>query len=261
MGGARALFDILLAAVSVLPWKSYFLPSQRMRPNRKQAALWCLLMGGCATAIYAVLLRWSASDVRDDPGALTAYLFFSLFLVMAVQTSFEFLGVSFRDDVVERRNRGAAFTIAGLTVGVTCCVAGSSVGEGPGPEAVLFCAAISIGALLVFWGLFAAIGNVVEATVIERDTGAGIRSGAFLAGSGAVLGASVAGDWVSLHATVRDVARFACPVPSASLVLAFVERRLNRRQLVARLSSVWSAIFGMALMILAATYAFWVAKH
>ena len=255
------LFDMLLAAVSIISWKSYFFPSQRLRPNRRQAILWCLFMGGCAAAIYTVLLHWSARDVRDDPGALTAYFFFSLFLVIVVQISFEFLGVSFRDDVVERKNRSAAFTIAGLTVGVTCCVAGSNVGDGPGPEVVLFSAAISIGALLVFWGLVATIGNTVEAVTIERDGGAGLRSGALLAASGGILGASVAGDWVSLPTTLRDFARFVWPFCLVLVALIFLERQLNRREIATRLSVAESAIISAAVMVLAGAYAVWVAKQ
>lgn len=255
------LFDTLLAAVSIIAWKSYFFPSQRLRSNRRQTILWCLFMGGCAAAIYAVLLRWSAGDVRDDPGALTAYFFFSFFLVIVVQGSVEFLGVSFRDDVVERKNEGAAFTIAGLTLGVTCCVAGSNVGDGPGPEAVLFCAAISIGTLLVFWGLFAAIGNAVEAITVERDRGAGLRAGALLAGSGAILGASVAGDWTSFQATLSDFARFVWPLPVTVAGLLVLERRLNHRGTAARLSVARSALFAAAVVMLAATYAVWVARQ
>lgn len=98
-------------------------------------------MAVCAGGVGLALLRWSANDVRDDSGELISCFVFSLTWIVLTQMLFEFLGVGLRDDAVEPKNRGALFTMAGLTIGVSCCVAGSNVGNVPGPEVVFFCMA------------------------------------------------------------------------------------------------------------------------
>src|ERR1051326_1582748 len=147
MDVSGVLFDLLLTTALILSWKAHFFPAHRLRSNSATVVWWYVLMALCAAAIYAVLCLWSAPDVREDGGALTEYLVFSLLWILVAQTVFSFLGISLRDDVVERGNRGAGFTIAGLTIGVACCVAGSNIGNGPGFEVVLFCATISTGTL------------------------------------------------------------------------------------------------------------------
>jgi len=255
------VFDVLLAIALIISWKVHFFPAQRLRSNRGTVVWWCLLMCICAAAIYVVLRLWSASDVREDGGAITEYFVFSLFWVFAAQGVFGFCGVSLRDDVVERGNRGAGFTIAGLMIGATCCVAGSNVGNGPGFAVVLFCAAISTGALLVLWTVFAAISNAAEAITIECDAGAGLRAGTLLAGSGAVMGASVAGDWVSVAATLTDFAHYAGPIVGVWVLLTFVERHMSQRRLAARLGLGKSAILAAGVIITTAAYAIWVVKQ
>ncbi len=126
------LFYVPFVVILLISWKSHFFPSGSLHSRRGEAAVSCAVMAVCACGIALVLLRWSANDVRDDSGELIFYFVFSLMWVLVAQMLFEFLGVSLRDDGVERRNRGALFVIGGATIGVSCCVAGSNVGNGPG---------------------------------------------------------------------------------------------------------------------------------
>ena len=208
-----------------------------------------------------VLLGWSASDVREDRGELTFYLASSLAAIAASQALFAFLGVSLRDDVIERRNRGALFAFAGLTIGASCCIAGANAGNGPGAEVVLLCAVVSTGTLLLLWSLLAGLADAAEAITVERDSGAGMRAGGFLAGSGAVCGAAVAGDWVSLGATLRDFVRFIWPLLAVASLVTLCERTLNRRALARRLSTEMSTSLAAGLAMLGFAYAVWVAKQ
>src|SRR5215813_8238972 len=199
MNGFPVLFGVF--AVFLALWKSSFFPSKSLRLRRTETWLCYGVTAACACGVGWVLLVWSASDVREDRGELSFYLLSSLAVIAASQALFAFLGVSLRDDVIERKNRGALFAFAGLTIGASCCIAGANVGNGPGAEVVLLCAVLSIGALLLSWTLLAYLADAAEAITVERDTGAGLRAGGFLAGCGAVCGAAVAGDWVSLRAT------------------------------------------------------------
>ena len=125
----------------------------------------------------------------------------------------------------------------------------------------LVCATMSTGTLLLLWSLLAGLADAAEAITVERDSGAGMRAGGFLAGSGAVCGAAVAGDWVSLEATLRDFARFIWPLLAVAILVTLCERTLNRRALARRLSTKTSASLAAGLAMLGFAYAVWVAKQ
>ena len=255
------LFDVLIIAVFVAAWKHGFLPGNRLLPNAKERVLCCMVAAVCAGGVLVVLLKYSDSDVRDDLGEVAFYLVFSLLAILLAQELFEMLGVSLRDDGIERRNRGALFAAAGFTFGATCCIAASNIGNGPGGEVVLFCAVLSTGTLLTLWGLLARASNLADAVTVERDAGAGLRTGGLLASCGAICGASVAGDWVSLGATLRDFIRFAWPAFVAVALAIPLERGLNRRPLSERLSPATSGLVAATMVIAAAWYALWVVKQ
>jgi len=261
MDGFSVLFRLFPVAAFLAFWKSSFFPGKSLRLDRTATLLGRAVTAACAFAVCWVVLGWSASDIRPDSGELAFYLVSSLAAIAASQALFAFLGVSLRDDVIERRNRGALFAFAGLTIGASCCIAGANVGNGPGAEVVLLCVVVSIGTLLLLWSLLAGLADAAEAITVERDRGAGWRAGGFLAGSGAVCGAAVAGDWVSFEATLQDFARFTWPLFAVAILLAFCERKLNRRPLARRLSAKMSAFFAAGLAVLGAAYAVWVVKQ
>ena len=255
------VFFCLPAAGAIFSWKSYFFPANGLRARKFQTILWCTLMTLCAGAEYVVLRFWSAGDVRSDPGEVLFYFFFSLIWIYVAQTSFAAVGISLRDDVGERGNSAAAFVCAGLTVAVTSCVAGSNIGNGPGFEVVLFCAALSTVTIFILWMLLAVLAGAAETITIERDIGAGIRVGGWLIGSGLVLGASSAGDWVSLNATLRDFLRFTWPLFVFLIPFVFVEKTMSRRALAKRLRVVPSAVLATGMVAVGVWYSVWIVKH
>jgi hypothetical protein len=91
-------------------------------------------------------------------------------------------------------------------------VAGANIGDGPGFEVVLFCSVLATFYLLVLWFLIAWASGLADSITIECDLGAGIRAGGWFAGTGVVIGACVAGDWISAAATLRDFVRYAWPL-------------------------------------------------
>jgi hypothetical protein len=71
-------------------------------------------------------------------------------------------------------------------------VAGANIGDGPGFEAVLFCALLASTYLFVLWFLIAQASGLTDVITVEREPGAGIRTLGWFVGTGAVIGACVA---------------------------------------------------------------------
>jgi hypothetical protein len=107
------------------------------------------------------------------------------------------LGLSYRDDVIERRNRWAGLAIAGGQAGLGLCFALASgrpaLAEGNPvlPMQVgLLAGVLSTLALFVFWGLLVRLTDLTEAVTVERDGGAACRLGGALAALGLTVGAA-----------------------------------------------------------------------
>jgi len=211
-----------------------------------------------AGTLIVVLCFWSADDVRWDAGEVIFYFVFALAWVVLAQFGFALLGISLRDDVAERANSAAGFALNGYTLGVTFCIAGANVGNGPGFEIVLFCTGLATAALLLLWVLFHIATGAADMITIERDLGMGIRTGGWLAGTGLVLGASVAGDWTSTLSTLHDFVRYTWPVFLLSALLAILERAINLRVPSTRPSGGVSAVLAAAVFAACAAYAKWV---
>jgi hypothetical protein len=77
---------------------------------------------------------------------------------------------------------------------------------------VLYCAALSSGALILMWAVLESVAQLHELVTIDRHVPTGLRLGAFLAASGAVLGRAVAGDWTGIDAALYDFITMGWPV-------------------------------------------------
>jgi hypothetical protein len=146
-----------------------------------------------------------------------------------------FLGVSARDDVLERRNSAALIAVVGALLGATLCFAGGNIGEGPGVEVVMVSAGTALCAWFVLWYLADVFsGRVVsERITVDRDTGSGVRLAGLLAGNGVILGAAVAGDWIP-DRFLHDFAVSAWPALALTVVAILVERFSRSRSSVIR---------------------------
>jgi magnesium-transporting ATPase (P-type) len=191
---------LFLIVVALIFWKLRFFPSSSLAANHKTTLVWLAFISACAISLYFALEKWSSPSVRDDAGEISFYLIFSLVWIALTQSAFAFLGISIRDDVAERRSRSAGFAAAGLTIAATCCVAGANFGDGPGFEVVLFCSGLATFYLLVLWFLIAWASGLADSSTIKCDLGVGIRARGWFAGTGVVIGACVAGDWISVAA-------------------------------------------------------------
>jgi uncharacterized membrane protein YjfL (UPF0719 family) len=201
------------------------------------------------------LTKLASADVRSDPDEITFYAAAFIIWLLLVLIAFEYLGVSVRDDVVERRNSAATATICGLMVGETFCLVGSNSGNGPGPEVVLVCAALTTATLFLVWILLNVFSGIVDEITIDRNLASGIRAAGLLSGGGAILGASIAGDWASLKATLWDYAHYSWPILALLAIGILFERFLSRHSLRRRTETLVSTLFSVLIFSSNAVYA------
>jgi uncharacterized membrane protein YjfL (UPF0719 family) len=211
----------------------------------------------CGIFLVGVLAKMSSADVRSDREMVIQYCALGLAWVGATQWVFAFLGVSVRDDVIERRNPAAAVVNAGQLVGATCCFAGANIGNGPGVEVVLFCAMLSTFSLLLLWVVLDRIAWIVDTVTIERNIFTGVRVAGWLIGTGIVLSGGIAGDWYSASRTLIDFGAYAWPATVLTAAAAFLEVRSRKGP-----ANSWtnqfphSAAIGIGYVVLAGLYVY-----
>jgi uncharacterized membrane protein YjfL (UPF0719 family) len=219
---AIALGPILWAV-----WLSRMARLETFRGRPTSVVAIAATLTACSLSIFVVLKAAASSDVVDSPGYLFMYVMVGLAWLRVVQSLFPYLGVSPRDDVFERRNSAASFSLAGAMIGVTLCYAGGNVGDGPGWWVVVFSAGLATAALMISWAILGQLTPVNDAVAIDRDHAAGIRLGAYLVASGLILGRGVAGDWVSATGALFDLTTV-LPAVVVILLLAIIVERLAR---------------------------------
>ncbi|MDX9721614.1 MAG: hypothetical protein RBU37_12765 [Myxococcota bacterium] len=154
--------------------------------------------------LVLLLKLWSASDVRDSWVYLPTYVVFGMAWAYVGRAAFCLFGLRWREDALESRNWGGIVAFCGALVGIVACYAGANVGEGPSWLVVVLAGGLaSLSWLAVAW-LTQLFGGWAERVSVERDLGAGIRMGAFLAASGLICGYGAAGDYSSAWQTVVE---------------------------------------------------------
>src|SRR5208282_495873 len=146
----------LSVPVTIVLWGHWYFSLRVGRPlggPRQGRLALALIPVLCMVFLFVILRRWSANSVKSDLPTVFLSLSFGASWLGLSQLVFGLLGVSARDDVLERGNAAAAWVISGQLIGTTFCFAGANVGNGPGPEVVLFCALVSTLALFLLWFL------------------------------------------------------------------------------------------------------------
>jgi hypothetical protein len=227
MSGDEVFVLIASAIVALVSWGAWYIAPARIQRVGRRPPAWRLvrLTPLVAAALLWLVLRNAASfDVRDDPRYLAFYLLLGAAWVGVWIRWLAVTGISTRDDVVERSNGSAGLVVIGALFGITLAYAGGNVGNGPGWWVVVFSAALATVALFAAWMLLEAVAGVSDIVTVDRDPSAGFRLGGFLIACGLILGRSVAGDWISAEATVRDFTATAWPVIVLVGVAALIER-------------------------------------
>jgi hypothetical protein len=207
-------------------WVSYYVRwahfGDHPQPKLPRALVF-LMLPLSAILIFGLLRTLASHDVREDRRYLTMYTAMGL-LWVPLATRFFLPGISLRDDFYERGNASAGYAAVGFMVGSLLCFAGGNIGDGPGWWVVVFCAIIANTTLWALWLTAARFTRAVDLVTIDRDPALGMRLGGFFLACGLVLGRAVAGDWISLDATLRDFGRKAWPALILMVVYIGAER-------------------------------------
>jgi len=218
--------SVPLAIVLWVRWYYSLRLSPVLRVTRPGRVAFGLIPVFCMIFLFAILKRFSADSVKSDFPTVILFLLFGASWVGLAQLVFGLLGISARDDVLERGNAAAVWVVSGQLVGSTLCFAGANIGNRPGPEVVALCAFLSTAALLLAWLLVERAGWVVDTITIDRHVGTGIRVCGWLIATGIVLGDAVTGNWKSVSGTARDFAVCGWPAAATALAVALLERKL-----------------------------------
>jgi hypothetical protein len=257
MSGDEIVMLIASAIVALVSWAAWYIAPARVQRVGPRPPAWRLLRLTpliAAALLWVVLRRAASFDVRDDPRYLTFYLVLGAAWVGIWIRWLALTGISTRDDVVERSNGSAALAVTGALLGLTLAYAGGNIGDGPGWWVVVFSAALATLALFAAWIVLEVLSGISDIVTVDRDPSAGLRLGGFLIACGLILGRSVAGDWVSAEATVRDFVAAAWPVGVLVIVAAAVERAARPTGESPRRSFLVYGIGPASLYLAAAAY-------
>jgi hypothetical protein len=226
MSGDETMVVLVSMVVAAVAWYRWYAATRVRTLAIRNAgrSLFAMTPPLCLALLFIVLRLWAADDVRYSGTYLAFYTFAGAAWVGFCALWLGFLGISPRDDAIERQNLAAAFAIFGAVVGITFSFAGANIGNGPGWWVVVFSAGLSTTAFFGLWAMIERLTAVSESVTVDRLVGAGLRLGGLLIAMGMILGRAVAGDWVSAGATVRDFALVAWPVLPLTVLAVVVER-------------------------------------
>jgi hypothetical protein len=179
--------------------------------------------------LWNVLATFAAVEVRTDGRYQFLFVAMGATWVFLLPRLLALIGVSYRDDALERRNAAATTAIAGTILGLVLLFAGSNMGEGPSiwnTVATALAATAALFAVVLVLALSTALGDSIA---VERDRATGVRFAGWIAGSGMVLGRAAAGSWVSTQAMLADLAAFGWPVVILLSLAILLEHALRPR--------------------------------
>lgn len=257
MSGDEVFVTIISAVVALAGWAVLYARWRHFSVYQLPhgpALLLLSLLPVSAALLYSLLRTMASHDVREDWRYLVQYSAMGLAWIRIAPRIF-FPGISLRDDFFERRNSSAAFAFAGFVLASLFCFGGGNIGDGPGWWVVVFCAFIATVGLWATWIAAALSTQVVDFITIEREPAVGLRLAGFLVGCGVILGRAVAGDWISLDATIIDFVGKAWPVLILLALFIISERfatpRYDRDEQFIIGRGLFPALFYMTLGVIA----------
>ena len=250
MSGDEVLVLVVSLILALLLWGKAIYEASRVRScpsstsGERTVAVGVPVL--CAGALYYVLRNYASHDVRDSTAYTAFYMLMGAAWVAVAMRVWGWLGISTRDDLIERGNVAAAFAVFGALIAITFCFAGGNVGDGPGWWVVVFAAVLSTGTLFVLWSVLQKLSGVGEAITVDRDPASGLRAAGYLIASGVILGRAVAGNWVSVDATLVDFAALGWPALVIFALALVIERLLRPTPQAPRRSPL---LFGLPVFL------------
>jgi hypothetical protein len=178
--------------------------------------------------VYIVIVKAGSFDVRNAPAYIFMYSALGVVWFLGSAFLLEIVGISFRDDAIERRNPAAALVVVGAMFAHAAIYAGANIGNGPGWWTVVEAGLIGSGAWLALWAVVQFVCKISDDITIGRDLPAGIRMAGYALAMGLICARGAAGDWTSLDQTVREFF-VAWPILPLTAVVIAIEKVLASR--------------------------------
>jgi hypothetical protein len=221
------LGSLVIGVIAAGIWYARGLGITRLGAPPGSRTLLLLLPPIALLGLQRVLTAFAAVDVREDGRYQFLFVAMGSIWVFVLPRALAIIGVSYRDDALERRNVAASTAIAGTVLGLTILFAGSNMGEGPSiwntVETAIAATAMLFAAVLIL-ALATSIGDTIA---VERDLSSGVRFAGWIAASGVVLGRASAGDWMGEDAMIADLVSVGWPVAVFLAVAVAVELTLR----------------------------------
>jgi len=241
------LISAVVAMIAWAPWYGDVFRVNRLAAPRTYRVFLGLTPVACLLLLLLCLEKSAAKAVRENGSYILIYMALGAAMLGAASRLFSFLGISARDDVLERSNSAGLIAVIGALLGAILCVAGGNIGEGSGVGVVIVSAGTALCAWLVLWYLAELLSRraVSERITIDRDMGDGVTLAGLLIGNGVILGAAAAGDWMP-DRFLRDFAVSAWPALVMTTLAVFIEHISK-----SRFSAVRSVLTGLGYSVAA----------
>jgi hypothetical protein len=179
--------------------------------------------------LWGILASAAAVEVRTDGRYQFLFVAMGSSWVFLLPRALAFIGVSYRDDALERRNAAAAVALTGAVAGLAVLFAGSNMGEGPSIWNTVATALAATAGLFGIVFVLALSTSLGESIAVERDLATGARFAGLVTASGVVLGRAAAGNWVSTERMIGDLLALGWPVVVLLGFAIVLERALRPR--------------------------------
>jgi len=175
---------------------------------------------------------WGAAEIRATVSEVYFLTFVAAVWLIIAAKLFPWMGLSLRDDAVERKNLSALVALCGAVLALGIIYAGANIGEGPSFTNNFFCDVIGFVSFFLLWLFLELFGKVCRSITEDRDLATGLRTCGLFFAVGLIIGRALAGDWHSEEATVRDFIRDGWPATMLLVLAVIVEliARPNRRR-------------------------------
>lgn len=227
MGEDEVMVLIFASIFALVRWVPFFVYLTRARRGSSVRMPVYLAPVAGLVALWLVLEKFASFDVRADPVYLFFYMVIGAAWIAAASWLPAIFGISYRDDVAERGNAGAAWAIGGAIVGGSLIFTGANIGDGPGWWVIFYTGGIALGVFAVCWLAVELVTGVSETITVDRDTSAGVRLGALLLANGLILGRASAGNWYGADQAATQVFRIGVAALALSAFAIGVERILR----------------------------------
>ena len=255
-GDDEIFFLAMAVLASVLGFITYYRPLisvARLGKSPLRPRILTFLPLVAMVPTYVVLTHWADPQVVGHGNYIALFLIGGLAWFFAGTWIIQCLGISLRDDVIERDNPAALIAACGFLIGIGVVYAASNIGTGPTIWTTLVPALVATGAfILILMGLGLCAKSVMEAITIDRDIASAVRWAATALACAIVLGYAASGNWVSYRQTWIDLALDGWPAALLAVLAGLVHTVLRPTPDRPRPDVFTSGIIPALLIVLAA---------